>query len=111
MVLAGGAWLPGAELVNEGLAGGPREERTDNICVDDVSEGIALLRELVYVVPEGFARLLFAALEVLGISRAHICPLEVLNKDLFELAKLRMVLGSKNLSHARTYSPTQMGRY
>jgi hypothetical protein len=28
--------------LNEGLAGGPREERTDDIYVDDVRERIAL---------------------------------------------------------------------
>jgi hypothetical protein len=31
------------------------------------------------------AQLLFAALEVLGVSRAHVHPLEIPNEDLFEL--------------------------
>jgi hypothetical protein len=65
--LAGGARLRAAELVNEGLAGGPREERANNICVDDVRERIALLREPVEVISHRLARLLFAALEVLGV--------------------------------------------
>jgi hypothetical protein len=41
----GGAQLPAVELVNEGLAGGPRQERIDDVCVDDIKDRIALLRE------------------------------------------------------------------
>jgi hypothetical protein len=48
--LTGGAPLLVAKLVNEGLAGGPREEHTYNVCVDDVRERIALLGEPVDVV-------------------------------------------------------------
>jgi hypothetical protein len=83
--LAGGVWLPVAELVNKGLAGGPRDEHIDDVCIDDVRERIALLGELADVVPQGLARLLFAALEVLGVSGAHVRPLEIPNEDLFEL--------------------------
>jgi hypothetical protein len=43
--LMGGAQLPAVELVNEGLAGGPRQERIDDVCVDDIKDRIALLRE------------------------------------------------------------------
>jgi hypothetical protein len=88
--------------VNEALASGPIEECADDICVDDVKVGIALLGEPANVVPQGLARFLFAALEVPGVSRAHVHPLEICNKDLFELAELQMLLGGKNSSHART---------
>jgi hypothetical protein len=73
--LAGGALLPAAELVNEGLAGGPREERVDNICINDVKERIAWLGEPVDVVPQGLAKLLFVALEILRVSKVHVRPL------------------------------------
>jgi hypothetical protein len=82
--LAGGARLLAAELVNEGLEGGPREERADGVCFDDVRERIAFLGELVDVVLQGLARLLFAALEVPGASKTYVCPLKIPNEDLFE---------------------------
>jgi hypothetical protein len=80
-------------LVNEGLAGGPREERTNNVCVNDVREGIALLGEPADVVLQGLARLLFAALEVPGLSTAHVRPLEIPNEDLFELCPATNAVG------------------
>jgi hypothetical protein len=83
--LAGGARLPGAKLVNEGLASGPREKRTNNVSVDDIRERIALLGEPADVVPQGLARLLFAALEVPRVFEVHVRPLEISNEDLFEL--------------------------
>jgi hypothetical protein len=49
--LVGGVQLPAAKLVNEGLAGGPEEECADNVCIDDVREGIALLGEPMNIVP------------------------------------------------------------
>jgi hypothetical protein len=36
--------------MNEGLASGPREECADDVCIDDVKEGMALLGEPVKVV-------------------------------------------------------------
>jgi hypothetical protein len=68
-----------------GLASCPREERADDVCVDDVREGIALFRELANVVPHGLTRFRFAALEVPGVSKAHVRPLEIPKKELFEL--------------------------
>jgi hypothetical protein len=65
--LVGDARLSTAELVNEGLAGGPREEHADNVCIDDVGERVALPGELA---------------DVVG---AHICPVEVPEEDLLEL--------------------------
>jgi hypothetical protein len=85
LVVASGAWLPTAKLVNEVLVGGPRDERDDNVCVDDVREGIALLGEPANVVLQGLARILFAALEVPGVSRVQLRLFEIPDEDLFEL--------------------------
>ena len=41
--VAGGLGLPTAKLVDQGLAGCPREERVDDIHVDDIRQGVALL--------------------------------------------------------------------
>jgi hypothetical protein len=83
--LVGDARLSTAELVNEGLAGGPREEHADNVCIDDVGERVALPGELADVVLQGLTGLLLVALEVPGVSGAHICPVEVPEEDLLEL--------------------------
>ena len=41
--VAGGTGLHTAELVDQGLAGCPREERADDVHVDDIRKGVALL--------------------------------------------------------------------
>jgi hypothetical protein len=91
--LAGGARLPAAELVNEGLAGGPREVRANDIYVDDVKEGIASLGELANLVLQGLTRLLFAAHEVPRVSRVHVRPLKIPNEYLFELCPTTDAVG------------------
>ena len=63
--------------MDQGLVGCPREEWADDIHVDDIREGVASLLEHVDVIPQGLAGLLLAALEVLGVIRADIRPLEV----------------------------------
>jgi hypothetical protein len=50
-----------------------------------LTERFALLGDLDDVVPKGLTRLLFAVLEVPGVSRAYVHPLEIPNEDLFEL--------------------------
>jgi hypothetical protein len=100
-----------AELVNEGLAGGPKQECTNDVCVDDIRQRVALPGEPVNVVPQGLARLLLAALEVLGVFERTYVPYKFSTKNCLSSAQLRMLLGSMNSSHARTCSPTQMGRY
>ena len=37
------------------------------------------------VIPQGLARLLLAALEVPGVSRVDICPLEISDEDPLEV--------------------------
>ena len=41
--VAGGTELHTAELVDQGLEGCPREERADDVRVDDIRKGVALL--------------------------------------------------------------------
>jgi len=63
------------------LAGGAGDEGPDDIGVGDVGELGALLGEPSDEVSEGLIRLLPTAPEVLGISRTHICALEVPDED------------------------------
>ena len=49
--VAGGPRLQTAELVDQGLAGCPREERVDDVHVDDIREGVASLGEPADVIP------------------------------------------------------------
>jgi hypothetical protein len=54
-----------AQLSDQLFAGGTREKGHDDVGVSDVGELGALFGETSDVVPEGFARLLFAASEIL----------------------------------------------
>ena len=56
-----------------------------DVCVDDIREGVASLREPVDVIPQGLAGLLLTALEVLGVSRTNICPLKTSDEDPLEI--------------------------
>ena len=41
--VTGGTRLHIAKLMDQGLAGCPREERTDDVCINDIRKGVALL--------------------------------------------------------------------
>ena len=71
--------------MDQGLEGGLRQERSNNISVSDVGHGIALLEEALDVLPEGLSRLLSAVLEVPNIPRAFVRALEVPHKDLSQI--------------------------
>ena len=71
--------------MDQGLVGCPGEECADDIHVDDIREGVASLEEPTDVIPQGLAGLLLAALEVLGVTRADIRPLEISDKDPLEV--------------------------
>ena len=71
--------------MDQGLVGCPREECADDIYVDDIREGVASLGEPADVVPQGLTGLLLATLEVLGVPRVDICPLEISNEDPLEV--------------------------
>ena len=71
--------------MDQGLAGRLEEECTDDVCVDDIREGVVLLGEPTDVIPQGLAGLLLATLEVPGVSRADIRPLKILDEDPLEV--------------------------
>ena len=79
--VAGGTGLQAVKLVLEGLTGRPGEECADDVCVDDIREGVASLGEPVDVIPRGLAGLLLVALEVPGVSRVDLRPLEISDED------------------------------
>ena len=54
--------------MDQGLAVCPREESADEFYVDDIREGVTMLGKPTDVIPQGFAGLLLAALEVLGVT-------------------------------------------
>ena len=66
--VAGGTGFQAAKLVDKGLAVCPGEERADDVCVNDIREGVASLRKPVDVIPQGLAGLLRIAL------RSQECP-------------------------------------
>jgi len=70
------------ELVYQLLAGGTADEGSDDVEVCDVGELGALLGESPDEVSEGLIGLLPAGPEVPGVSRAHVCALEVPDEDL-----------------------------
>ena len=74
-----------AKLVDQGLLGHSREECADDVRIDDIREGVASLGEPTDVVPQGLARLLLATLEVPGVPRADIRPLEIPDEDPLEV--------------------------
>ena len=49
--VAGGTGLQAAKLVDQGLAGRPREECADDVRIDDIREGVASLGEPADVIP------------------------------------------------------------
>ena len=49
--VAGGTGFQVAKLVDQGLTVRPGEERADDICVDDIREGVASLEEPTDVIP------------------------------------------------------------
>ena len=49
--VTGGTGLQAAKLVDQGLAGHPREECTDDVRVDDIREGVASFGEPMDVIP------------------------------------------------------------
>ena len=71
--------------MDQGLTVHPGEKCTDDVCVNDIRDGVASLGEPVDVIPQGLAGFLLAALEVPGVSRADIRPLEISDKDPLEV--------------------------
>ena len=97
--------------MDHGLAVCPGEERADDVCVDNIREGVALLGEPADVILQGLAGLLLAALEVLGVSRADIRPLEIFDKDPLEVHPVADAVVREEFKPCPNMFPTQMGRY
>ena len=70
-----------SKLVHQLLTGGASDEGFDDVGVRDVGELGALLGKTPNEVSERLIRLLPTTPEVLGVPRAHVCALEVLDKD------------------------------
>ena len=92
--------------MDQRLTGCPREECADEVHVNDIWKGVASLREPMDVIPQGLVGLLLATLEVPGIPRMDIRPLEIFYEDPLEIHPVIDVVGRKESSHARTCSPT-----
>ena len=71
--------------MDQGLVVCPGEECADDVCVDDIKEGVASLGEPADVIPQGLVMLLLIALEVPGVTRADVRPLEIPNEDPLEV--------------------------
>ena len=71
--------------MNQRLAGGPCQERPDDVGIGDVKQLSALPRESSDVLPESLIRLLTATPEVPGISGARVGALEVPHEDVLQV--------------------------
>ena len=103
--------LQAGKLVDQGLVGCPGEECADDVRVDDIREEVASLREPADVIPQGLAGLLLAALEVPGVTRADIRPLEVSDEDPLEIRPVADAVVREEFKPRPNMFPMQMGRY
>ena len=71
--------------MDQGLVVSPEKECADDIRINDIREGVASLREPTDVIPQGLVGLLLTALEVPGVSRANVRPLEIPDEDPLEV--------------------------
>ena len=86
--LLSGSWALTSQLVNQGLAGGPRLEGSYDIGVSDVRQLVALPGEAPDVPTKGFPGLLSTVFEILGVLGTRVCVMEVPHKDLLQLRQL-----------------------
>ena len=63
------------------------------------------------VVPQGLAGLLLATLEVPGVSKADIHPLEIPDEDSLEVRPVTDAVVREEFKPCPNMFPTQMGRY
>ena len=81
--LLGGSWTLSSQLVNQGLAGGLKQEGSYDVGVGDVVQLVALPREAPDVSTKGFSGLLSAVLEISWVPRVLVRALEISHEDLF----------------------------
>jgi hypothetical protein len=106
----GGAWALASQLMDQLLAGGSCEERSDDIGVSNVGQLGTLPRKALNVLMEGFIQLLAIAPEVLGVARAHIGALEVHHKTFMRSVQLWMRRARRCSNQALTKSTRNRGR-
>ena len=83
--LLGGSWALTSQLVNQGLASGPRQESSYNVGVGDVRQLVAPPGEAPDVPTKSFLILLSAVFEIPWVPRTRVCALEVSHEDLFQV--------------------------
>ena len=71
--------------MDQGLVVCPGEKCADDVCVDDIREGVASFRKPTDVIPQGLIGLLLIALEVPGVSWADVRPLGIPDEDPLEV--------------------------
>ena len=76
--LLGGSWALMSQLMDQGLAGGPRQESSY-----DVGQLVALLEEAPDVPTKSFPELLSTVFKIPWFPKTRVYALEVFHKDLF----------------------------
>jgi hypothetical protein len=83
--------------MDELFAGGSHEECPNDIGVSHIGQLDALPEEAPNILTKSFIRLLAAAPEVPGVTRADIGTLEVLHENLYEVGPVVDAMGRKML--------------
>ena len=81
----GRPWFAASKLMDECFIGRARDEHPDHIRVHDIKKLIALLGKAVNVLTQSLSCFLLVGLEILGISRAHVCALKIPYEDALEV--------------------------
>ena len=85
-------------------------ECANDVCVDDIREGVASLGEPADVILQGLAGLLLAALEVPGVTRVDICPLEIFDEDPLEVCLVAYAIVQKEFKPCPNMLPHANGK-
>jgi hypothetical protein len=80
-----GIWLVMAELMHQGSTVHVGPEHQEDVDITDPGELMALLGEAPDVIPQGFALLLSATVQIPRIVGPHVRALEVSSEDLLEI--------------------------
>ena len=81
--------------MNQGLAGGPRQEGSYNVGVGDVRRLVALSGEAPDVPIKSFPKLLLAVFKIPWVPRTRVCALKVSHEDLFQVRPTLDSVGRK----------------
>ena len=81
--------------MNQGLAGGLRQESSYNVGVGDVGKLVALPGEATDVPTKGFSGLLLVVLEIPWVPRVLVRALKVPHKDLLQVRPTLDSIGRK----------------